>query len=297
MNDPGQHGPAHWKLYLLLALMVALWSGNYIVGKIALRQLPALVLVCFRITFAGLLMLPLYASEQRRMPRRNWSRKDVPALILLGICGVNLNQVFFVIGLSRTSVAHTSLVIALTPLLVLSLAAIRGLEHFTTRKVIGMAIAVSGVMTLNFSRASGASPSGDFIVLLGALSFTFFTVLGKESSRKYGNITLNTFAYTGSALIAAPLTIYFLFTFPLAQVTWGGWVSVFYMSAFSSVLCYLIYYHALRYIAASRVSALSYLQPLLATLMAVPVLGEVITPPLMLGGALILAGVYVTERT
>jgi drug/metabolite transporter (DMT)-like permease len=69
------------------------------------------------------------------------------------------------------------------------------------------------------------------------------------------------------------------------------------MAAFPAVLCYLIYYWALNHIAASRISVLSYLQPPIATLMAVPLLGEVVTLPLIAGGALVFAGVYITERS
>jgi drug/metabolite transporter (DMT)-like permease len=68
------------------------------------------------------------------------------------------------------------------------------------------------------------------------------------------------------------------------------------MAIFPSVLGYLIYCYALTKMPASRVSAFSYLQPLLATILAVPMLGEPVSGSLAGGGALILAGVYVTER-
>ena len=68
------------------------------------------------------------------------------------------------------------------------------------------------------------------------------------------------------------------------------------MALFPSVICYLIYYYALTYIPASRVAAFNYLQPVLATLMAVIALGERVTWPLVAGGAVIFSGVYLTER-
>ncbi len=293
--------PSHTLLYGLLGLMVLIWSGNYIVGKLALREFSPLALVCVRTTLAGLFMLPVYLVQATRTDTRKrdapWTRSDIPMLLFLGVIGVALNQILFVFGLSLTSVAHAALVIALTPLLVLALAAARGLEHFTLRKAVGMLIAVSGVGALNFSRAAGASLAGDVLILGAALTFTFFTVFGKESSSKHGNITLNTFAYTGGALILSPVTFYMTRRFDLFSISWRAWAGVVYMALFSSVICYLIYYYALKYIAASRASALSYLQPLLATLMALPVLGEAITLPLAFGGLLILTGVYVTERT
>jgi DME family drug/metabolite transporter len=68
------------------------------------------------------------------------------------------------------------------------------------------------------------------------------------------------------------------------------------MVLFPSVVCYLIFYYALRHMAASRLVALAYLQPLLATLMAIVLLGERVTPAVGAGGALVLAGVWVAER-
>jgi drug/metabolite transporter (DMT)-like permease len=69
------------------------------------------------------------------------------------------------------------------------------------------------------------------------------------------------------------------------------------MAIFPAVLSTLIFYYALTYIPASRVSAVLYLQPLVATLLAIPTLGEPVTWALAFGGILVLSGVYLTERT
>jgi drug/metabolite transporter (DMT)-like permease len=68
------------------------------------------------------------------------------------------------------------------------------------------------------------------------------------------------------------------------------------MAIFPSVVSYLIFCYALTKMPASRVSAFSYLQPVLATILAVPMLGESVNGSLAGGGALVLIGVYVAER-
>ena len=68
------------------------------------------------------------------------------------------------------------------------------------------------------------------------------------------------------------------------------------MALFPSVVAYLIYYHALAHMTASRVSAFSYLQPVFASLMGLFILGESLGAPVIAGGAVILAGVYLAER-
>jgi Predicted permease, DMT superfamily len=286
--------PSPLKLYSLIALMVFFWSLNFVVGKIALRDFPPMLLACLRTTLAGVFVLPVYLLHQEKT---QWKARDVPLLIQLGVFGVALNQVFFVLGLNRTSVAHAALIIALTPLLVLLLASARGLEAFSARKVAGMAIAVGGVGVIHIAKSSQASFVGDLFVLLAAITFTIFTVFAKEATARHGSVTMNTFAYAGGAILLLPVTILVSRDFDFAGVSAAGWLCLIYMALFPSVLCYLIYYYVLTYIPASRVSAFSYLQPFVATLLAIPLLNEHVTISLIVGGTLVLLGVFVTERT
>jgi drug/metabolite transporter (DMT)-like permease len=291
-----KQGVSHAVLYILIAAMVFFWSANYIVGKIALREFPPLLLVGLRICLAGLLMLPAYAMQKGAA---SWRNRDLPMLVYLGLFGVTLNQFFFIVGLSRTSVVHSALIIAMTPIFVLAIAAIIKQEQITIRKAVGMLIAVIGVGILNaLPAAPGASPTllGDLFVFLAGVTFAMFTVLSKKVSLRHSSITVNTFAYVGGAIALAPVVIWQGHSFSYRSVSLAGWSSLLYMALFPSVICYLIYYYALGHISASRVSAFSYLQPVIATLLAALTLGERITLPLVAGGAVIFSGVYLTER-
>jgi len=279
----------------LLLLMVAFWSGNYIAGKIALREMPPLLLAGLRIGLAGVLMAPIYAASRRPVYARGAVRK----LALLGIFGVTLNQVFFLVGLSRTSVAHAAILIGLTPIQVLLLACWRGQERMTTAQAMGMLVALAGVALLKgfeSPNAAGTTWLGDLIVLLGGLAFAIFTVFGKEMTTQYSAVTMNTFGYVGGALALAPVTLWHAARHALANITTGAWLAVVYMALFPSLIAYLIYYYALTHIAASRVSALSYLQPVFATAMGVAILGEPVSLLVIAGGLVILSGVYLAER-
>lgn len=288
-----------WKLYSLIAVMVVFWSLNYIVGKIALRTFPPLLLASLRTTLAALIILPVYLWKRRRerVPEL-WGGGEGRSVVLIALLGVALNQVLFVLGLSRTSVAHSALVVAISPVLVLLLSGFLGHERVSRWKMLGMAIAVAGVAVLNVApgKARGASILGDSLTFLAALTFALFTVTSKQLAARHGALTLTTFAYVGGALMLAPVTLWLGWDFAFSATTATGWLSVAFMAAFPSVLCYLIYSHALARIPASRVSAFSYLQPLIAGAVAVPVLGEPITSALATGGALVLAGVCITER-
>jgi drug/metabolite transporter (DMT)-like permease len=290
--------PSRVKIYTLIALMTTLWSLNYVVAKYALREVPALLASGLRMMIAGLIMIAVYRWNQRNGSIPPWTRKDVGLLIFLGTIGVGLNQLLFVLGISMTTVSHAAIMIGLTPVTVLILAALMGLERLNAIRLAGMLTALAGVAALRLSgsRSDGATLLGDFIVYLASFTFALYTVRGKRETSRLGGVVVNTFAYVGTAIAMAPITVVYAWDFDFSRVTWVAWTSVLYMALFPSVVCYSIYYYALTHVSASRVSAFSYLQPLLATLMAIPLLGEHPTKTLITGGALVLVGVFLAER-
>jgi drug/metabolite transporter (DMT)-like permease len=277
--------------------MTMLWAVNFIVVKIALRELPALFTAGVRTGLAGVFMVPVYLWQARRLRHPGWKKSDVPVLIALGLLGVALNQLFFTLGIGRTSVAHAAVIIALSPVIVLFIASRVGLERLTLGRVAGMLLALAGVLLLQLGPVKNAATlHGDLLIFLGALSFSIFTVMGKRVSGSFSSITLNTFAYVGGGLTLLPLVLWQGGSMQFAGVSVAAWASVIYMALFPSVLCFLIYYYALTHIPASRVSAFSYAQPLIATALAVPLLGERPGAGLVAGGALVLTGVIMAER-
>lgn len=290
--------PSHLKIYSLVALMTTWWSLNYIVAKYALREFPALLASGIRMVIAGLIMLAVYRWSRSSRSTPAWTRSEVKRLMFLGIIGVGLNQFFFVLGISMTTVSHAAIMIGLTPITVLVLAAATGMEKLRAMKLAGMFTALAGVAVLQFasSKSDGATVLGDFLVYCASFTFAVYTVRGKRETANLDGVAVNTFAYVGSALAMLPVTLGYGVGFDFARVTWVAWASLLYMAVFPSVICYSIYYYALTHVPASRVSAFSYLQPLLATTMAIPLLGEHPTKSLFAGGALVLTGVFLAER-
>jgi drug/metabolite transporter (DMT)-like permease len=277
--------------------MLLFWSLNYVVGKVALREFPPVLLTCLRTTIAGAFILPIYLWRECGKPSA-WTSRELGELLLLGIYGVIANQLFFVLGLAWTSVAHAAVIMTLMPILVLLLAAFLGQERITARKVLGMIIAAAGVGVLQLERKSGSGATllGDFCTFLCGISLAVFTVRSKQLMKRFGSLMINSVAYIGGSLAIAPLTIWLSVRYGAGRASAAAWWSVAYMAVFSSVLAYFIYNYALTYMPASRASAVSYLQPLGATLLAVLLLGEPITTALAIGGILVLTGVFVTER-
>jgi drug/metabolite transporter (DMT)-like permease len=294
---PQPRGPGRAWLYPLLWLMILSWGLNFVVGKIALREIPPLVVASLRTVIAGVFILPVFLWSNRGR-RRSFPARDVAALLVLGVGLAVGNQILFVVGLSRTSVAHAAVAVALSPITALVIAAIAGQERITGRKVVGMLIAFSGIIALQIGRNGGRGPTlaGDLILLLSGSMFAAYAVFGKALTARYGSLTANTFAYTGGAVIMLPVSFWLLGTFDASRVSIAAWAAVTYMAVFSAVIAYLILYYALQWMPASRVSAFSHLQPPLAAGSAALILGERPTAGFAVACVLVLAGVFLTER-
>jgi len=290
-------GPNRALLYSLLGFMILSWGLNFVVGKIALREIPPLAVASLRTVIAGVFILPVFLWKTRGQPRP-WPARDVVALLGLGVGLAVGNQILFVVGLSRTSVAHAAVAVALSPITALVIAAIAGQETITGRKSAGMLIAFSGIIALQIGRTGGRGPTltGDLILLLSGSLFAAYAVFGKALTARYGSLTANTFAYGGGAVVMLPVSIWLLGTFDASRVSIVAWAAVAYMAVFSAVVAYLIFYYALQWLPASRVSAFSYLQPLLAAGSAALILGEKPTAGFALACVLVLTGVFLTER-
>jgi drug/metabolite transporter (DMT)-like permease len=184
------------------------------------------------------------------------------------------------------------------PIYVLMLAWLMGLEAMTWKKILGMALAFAGVVVLAGEQGfslQGGSLTGDLITLAGSWGFAFYVVLGKKVAPRFDSLEMNTFNYLTGAALILPVAVRQALVLDWRAVAWQGWAGLLFMAAFASVLAYLIYYWALKHVAASRLAAFSYLLPVLATLLGILFLGEPVTKHLLIGGGLVMAGVYMAE--
>lgn len=282
-------------LYILVWLTVLGWSFNFIIGKITLGHINPWALTSFRIELSGILMAPIYFAQRRRS---RLNRKDLWTFLVLGFWGVAVNRGLFIVGLNYTTAAHSALIVATGPILVLLLARAYKLEKITRAKVIGMATCFAGVAILvagDQLHGHAGTWVGDLIALGGTSGFALYTVLAKKVARQYDTISMNTFCNLAGAIFLLPLTVR-----EAARLDWGsvgmiGWLGLAYTVLVSSIGAYLIFFWALAHMPASRLAVFTYIETPLAALLAVMILHDKPTIALLLGGGLILAGVYLAE--
>jgi drug/metabolite transporter (DMT)-like permease len=285
------------RVYLLITAVYLLWGANFVISKFALREIPGLLAAGLRTSVAGVLLFALHrwTREEGRTPVR---REELPRLCTIGTLGVAVNQICFLVGLSLTSAGHAAIVIGLTPFMVLFLAWYRKQESIGWRRVAGLLFAAGGLLLLQKPADGGQAASllGDLFILGAGASFAIYTVYGKKYASEHGSLAVLSISYVAGTLFLLPITLFFASRFDFSHVTPGAWWSFLYMTLVSSVLCYMGWAYCLKHLAASRISVFSYLQPLVATMLALPLLGEPLTASLVGGGGLIMAGVYLSER-
>ena len=237
------------------------------------------------------------SAPRRASLKRSW--RDWVFLGWIALFGITLNQLFFIGGLARTSAAHTALIVALGPVMVLALSRMLRMEALTLLKSVGILVSFCGVAVLTTGKGGGSNGAhwqGDLLAFAGSGVFAYFTILVKKAAVQSDALTLNTIVFLLGSVLMLPFTAR-----PLLALRWSAmpplaWWSLAYMVLLGSVLAYLLFTFALTELTPSRVAAFNYLQPLIAISLGVWMLGENITSGLIAGGALILVGLYLTER-
>jgi drug/metabolite transporter (DMT)-like permease len=283
-----------------LAMLVAtfFWAANIVAGKEALTGFGPLALAQLRVlgtalVFAGALL------AWRGWPRWGLAWRDWLLLALIAGNGITLNQLFFIGGLARTSVSHTALIVALGPVMVLALACLMRFESLTALKFGGMLISFVGVGILTAESVGGANGghwTGDLLVLAGGAVFAYYTILVKQVVERFSALGLNALTFGMGTLLMAPFSASALRHVGWTMVPARAWWALAFVVVLGSVVPFLLYAWALTALAASRVAAFGYLQPMIATGLGIWLLAEKLTVKVVVGGALILLGVYLTER-
>src|SRR5579862_2593757 len=289
----------------MIALMVLVWTVNFVAGKIALQHLNVFVLTPFRLelAFAVIALIYFFAPgrrEARAKLRGNLRREDLKTFAGLGFLGVVINQGGFTLGLAYTTVSHSAIILSLAPVTVLLMARWAGLEKISTVKAIGVGICVVGAAVLaSESGMEGfgtGALKGDLITFVSVVGYAAYAVIAKPVVGKYDTVTMNFFMFMTAAILLAPWALVEAWRLDWGAVGWQGWAGMAYMGICSSVLGYMIYYWALKHMEASRLAATTYIEPVLAIVLGVIFVGEHVTARSMAGGLLILLGVYVAER-
>ncbi|MCP3104037.1 DMT family transporter [Myxococcus sp. K15C18031901] len=288
--------PSLGGVYAALLLQVLISAGTYLTAKRAMTELPPLSVVLWRFLLSGVVfaLMLAFLPGRKLPPREAWGR-----VVMLGLLAGPVNQVFFFSGLARSTAAHGALLYALTPLGVYLLSLARGQERSSGRTLAGIAIAFVGVVVLLLGRGladARGSVVGDVLILFAVLAWVAYTTEGKPLVATYGPLHATAWCMVMGSVLMLPFAPFYGDVGALLATSGAAKACIGYLGLLTSVVAYLLWFYALSKVSASKVAIFSNLQPAATAVAAWALLDEALHWEIAVGGALVLAGVRLTQR-
>ncbi len=285
------------------ALLIAcfLWAISFIATKVALGVTPPLVVVSLRLLISAACFTPFLLREVVAI--RQHGRGMLPRLFGLSLLGTGFHYGLQTAGLQYTTASNASLYAVTAPITILLLSALFLHERITARKAIGVALAILGVLVVmgldTLARLElDAHVLGDFLVLVSIVMWGLFTVFGKRLTDELGALAVTAAVTFIGALWMAPVgwIEMRLSGFELGQISPEAWVAIAFLGVGCSFLATWLYFVALGLSESQKVGVYLYTIPPMTAGFAGLILGESITARLVVGSALVITGVALTER-
>ena len=283
----------------LKLLMTALfWGGTWVAGRVAVHEASPLAVASWRFFFAALLLGGLLIAREG-WPR--WSAREWLKVAALGLSGVFFYNVFFLYGLQHVEAGRGALVVAFIPVLIALADWLFFRLPMSPKKALGVMLALIGCL-LVVTRGqpqrlfSGGVGFGEMLLLGTAVSWVAYTLISRHCSRHFSALAL-TFGgcLTGWLMLtAAALADGSLFA--LSATSWRGWSGIVFLGVFGTALAFTWYSQAIAQIGTTKAAAFINLVPLFAVVLGALLLDERIGGAVLAGGALVIVGVFLTNR-
>lgn len=250
--------------HLCLIGAALIYGANYPIAKSVLPEPFAPTgFIFMRVLGAGLLFWIIRLWVREKIQKGDWWR-----LIACGITGVAVNQLFFFMGLERTSPLNASIIMTTTPILVMVLAAVILRNRITPRKGLGVLLGAAGavgIILLSQGDVSKISdPVGDLFILVNAMSYGLYLVLVKPLMSRYNPLTVVSYAFLFGFLVVLPVGAPTFAKIPWETVDAWAWFVLAFVVLGTTFLTYLFNIISLRYVQPTVNSAYIYFQPMLA---------------------------------
>ena len=254
---------------LLLLLMAALWGANFFSVQYGTAHMPGLAFNTSRMTLGAVVMLVI-AMFTVRQPWPN--RADTLRLLGCGVIGNGIYQVMFVEGLSRSRGGSASLILSASPAAMAILAWATRTEKMGRFLVGGVLLSVCGVAMVmlgdNAVAADGGNWVGNLYLALAVITWAVYATLLRPLTQRINGLQLTLLTLTGGLVPLFLLTGRDVLAADWVSLTWRTWAAMAYSGCGAIAVAYLIYYHGLKTLGATRTSLYANLQPFVAILVA-----------------------------
>ena len=287
------------KIIYIKLFLVALFGGStFIAGKIMSANLPPFTSAFLRFLLASFFLTLFIFKKYGKFPQLNFSQ--ILLIIFLGLTGIVGTNFFFFSGLRFITASRASIIVSLNPSLITILSILMFKDKFTKFKFIGIILSLTGTLIV-ISRGNlqvilqGNIGWGELFILGCVICWSFFTVFGKIIMKNLKPIMAITYACLAGTLILILPAYQEGVLQNIRQYSLEVWLSVFVVGFLGTVLAFTWFYEGIDKFGPSRAGIFINFVPVFATLMAILILHEKLSPSLIVGAIFVVSGVYLTN--
>ena len=277
-----------------MALTVGVISVSFAAIFIRLADAPPLVIAAYRMCLASLIIAPIAWTSSRDELRR-LSRRDIIMAVASGAF-LALHFGLWIYSLSYTSVATSVVLVTANPIFVAIASYFLFRETLGRQTILGIVVCLIGAVLIGWSNWQLGNDSllGAVLALLGALTVAGYVLIGRRLRQSMGILSYAFLTYTSAAillLIAALASGHSLVGYSTTT-----YVMMVLLALVPQLIGHSSLNWTLRYVSATLITIAVLGEPVIATALAVPILREAPTLTEIIGGILILAGIFVAFR-
>lgn len=285
--------------YLEAIFTTTVWGASFIATKVALQDALPVTVVWMRFA-VGVLMLGLVVVARKQMSLP--TLKEAGYFALLGFIGISFHQWLQSTGLVTAQASTTAWIVSTIPVFTALLGVIFLKEKLSLLQIGGIALSTAGVL-LVVSKGDWSSlfsgrfgTPGDFLILISAPNWAIYTVLSRPALKKRPATWVMFYVMLFGWLFSSAQFIVQKGYQDMGHFSLNGLTALAFLGLFASGLAYIAWYDALQAIPASQVGTFLYIEPLVAVLVAAIVLKEPLLAGSIVGGGIILAGVWMVNK-
>ena len=283
------------KAILVLIIANIIWGAASPIFKYSLESIPPFTLAFLRFSIASLILFPFVHKELHKLTSviDNWKE-----IFLFSIFGTTINITFFFLALKSTESINAPIIGSSGPIIILIFSVLFLHEKAGLKKILGMLLSFFGILIIILEpvikHGLDGSVIGNIFLVIATLGAVGQTLIGKKVTKKYSPLPLTFWSFIIGSITFIPMMIPELKTLPPLDVK--SVIGIVYGSIFSSFIAYSLYAWGLSKIDASEAGLFAYIDPVIAIVIAYPLLGEKPTSLFLLGSVLVFFGIYITER-
>jgi drug/metabolite transporter (DMT)-like permease len=286
-------------VYLEALFAVVVWGASFIATKIAVGQISPISVVWIRFAMGiPIIFLAVAVRKQFAFPKGN----EWLYFTLLGFLGISFHQWLQSNGLITAQATTTAWIVATTPMFIAILGWLALKEKLTAIQTSGIALATLGVLVV-VSKGDFAGLAvgqfgtpGDFLILISSVNWAVFSIISRHGLKNHPSTRMTFWVMTIGWLITSVAFFAQGKTVEIAMLNSRGWWAMIFLGVFTTGLAYIAWFDALSQLPAAQTGAFLFLEPPSSMVVAAIVLYEQVTWASILGGVVILLGVWLVNR-